>query len=226
MRNLSFPLDLKYAKSNNENYAELRRLRISALIVAVGLLAGGIALFLLGSGVLDLIGIALVIISVATAALWFILPRKVGSIEHQYASSPLVGSLLADKRQHGVTLLGLVNVSRDPDANPRYALVTRTAPPIIGHPSVVGAKIPCAAVLADRTSTPQGDTWDTASLMPISWGTKDKSVIARASGEIQNYEWDLLKRSLPRAEEVRATKNQLVLLATEELPHALRGEQG
>ena len=224
MRNLSFPLDLSYAKSNNENYAELRRLRVSTLIVSVALLAGGIALFLLGSGLLDIVGIALVVISLGTASLWFILPRKVGSIEHQYATSPLVGSILAAKRQHGVTLLGLVNVSRDPDQNPRYALVTRTSPPIVGHPSVVGAKIPCAAVLADRTTKPQGDTWDTASLMPISWATKDKSVIARATGEIESAEWDLLKRSLPRVEEVRTTRNQLVLLATEELPHVLRGD--
>ncbi len=223
MRNLSFPLDLKHAQSNNENYAELRRLRVSALMVSVALLAGGIAFFLLGSGLLYLIGIALVAISFGTASMWFILPRKVGSMAHQYASSPLVGALLAAKRQHGITLLGLVNVSRDPDNHPRYALVTRTCQSIMGHPSVVGAKIPCAAVLADRTTKPQGDTWDTASLMPISWGTKDKSVIARATGEIEGYEWDLLKRSLPRVEDIRTTPNQMVLLATDELPHALRG---
>lgn len=225
MRNLSFPLDLKYAKSNNENYSELLRLRVSALIASAALLAGGIALFLLGGGVLDIVGIALVAIALATVSLWFILPRKVGTIESQYAASPLVGAVLAAKRKHGITLLGLVNVSREPDTHPRYALVTRTATAVSGHPSVVGAKIPCAAVLADRTSKPQGETWDTASLMPIAWGTRDKAVIARATGEIQNHEWDLLKRSLPRLEEVRVTRNQLVLLATEELPHALRGEQ-
>lgn len=224
MRNLSFPLDLKHAKSSNENYTELRRLRVSALIVAVALLAGGIALFTLGSGVLTMIGVALVLIAVATASLWFILPRKVGSIAHQYASGPLVGAMLADKRKHGVTILGLVNVSREPDTKPRYALVTRTSQPILGHPSVVGAKIPCAAVLADRTSKPQGDTWQTASLMPISWGTKDKAVIARATSEITVAEWDLIKRSLPRVDEIRVTRDQMVLLATEELPHILRGE--
>lgn len=224
MRNLSFPLDLSFAKSNNENYTELRRLRVSALIVSVAFLAGGIALFLLGSGLMDIVGIALVLIGLATVSLWFILPRKVGSIEHQYASSPLVGAMLAEQRKHGVTILGLVNVSRDPDNKPRYALVTRTAQPIIGHPSVVGAKIPCAAVLADRTSKPQGETWQTASLMPIAWGTKDKSVIARATGEVTVAEWDLIKRSLPRMDEVRATRDQMVLLATAELPHVLRGD--
>lgn len=224
MRNLSFPLDLKHAKSNNENYAELRRLRVSAMIVSVLLFAGGVALFLLAGGVWDIVGVALIVIGLATASLWFILPRKVGSIESQYASAPLVGAILAAKRQHGVTLLGLVNVSREPEKNPRYALVTRTCPPIVGHPSVVGAKIPCAAVLADRTTKPTGDTWDSASLMPISWGTKDKSVIARATGEIDGLEWDLLKRSLPRVEEIRTTENQMVLLATAELPHILRGE--
>lgn len=223
MRQLSFPVDVKYAKGVNENYQELRRLRISSILVALLWVAGGVVAAVLGSGGWYILAVVLIAMGVGSIIMAFLLPRKVGSIKHQYEHSQLVGALLADKRRHGVTLLGLVNASRTGDEDPVYALVTRNATAVTGHPAVVGAKIPCVAVLQDRTRRRSGAAWETASLMPLSWATTDKSVIGQAQSMIEGYEWDLLQRSLGRTAEVDKQPNQMILLSKRDLPEALRG---
>ncbi|MDN5759594.1 MAG: DUF3239 domain-containing protein, partial [Tomitella sp.] len=190
--------------------------------VALLWVAGGVAAAVLGSGGWYILAAAFIAMGVGSIVIAYLLPRKVGSIPNQYARNPLVGAVLAEKRRHGVTLLGLVNVSRRGDEEPAYALVTRTATAVTGHPSVIGAKIPCVAVLQDRSSRRKGDTWQNASLMPLSWGTKDKSVIAEGASDIPGYEWDLLARSIPRTAEVDKQSSQMLLLADRDLPKALR----
>ncbi len=222
VRQLPFPVDVKYARSVNENYQELRRLRISSILVALLWIAGGVAAAIFGSGGWYILAAALVVMGVGSIVMAYLLPRKVGSIKQQYERSQLVGAVLAEKRRHGVTLLGLVNVSRTGDVDPVYALVTRTATAVTGHPMVVGAKIPCVAVLQDRSSRYRGASWQTASLMPLSWGTKDKSVIGQGQSLIAGYEWDLLQRSIARAAEVDKSPNQMILLSNRDLPDALR----
>ncbi len=223
MRQLPFTVDVQHAKSVNENYQELRRLRVSSIVVALLWIAGGVVAAVLGSGAWYVLAAALIVMGVGSVVLAFLLPRKVGSIPEQYAHSQLVGAVLAQKRRHGITLLGLVNVSRTGDEHPAYALVTRTASAVTGHPSVVGAKIPCVAVLQDRSRRRRTATWETASLMPLSWGTKDKSVIGEGQSLIAGYEWDLLKKNIDRTDEVDAQRDGILLLADRDLPQALRG---
>lgn len=222
MRTLSFPVDTKYAKSVNENHQELRRLRVSSGLTALLWIAGGAAAAVFGSGGWYVLAAVLIVLGVGSIATAFILPLKVGTLKQQYARSELVGAVLADKRRHGVTLLGLVNVSKGGDSDPIYALVTRTATAVTGHPTIVGAKIPCVAVLQDRSSRRKGPNWQTASLMPLAWGTKDKSVIAQGTSDVPGYEWDLLSRSIPRTEYVDRQKERMLLLAKSELPGPLR----
>ncbi|MDG3011728.1 DUF3239 domain-containing protein [Rhodococcus sp. D2-41] len=222
MRNLSFPLDLNHAKSVNENHTEVRRLRISALIVAALLIAGAVLSFVFGSTWVVVLGVILAVFAVGAIFLSFWLPRQVGTLASLYAKGELVPAVIAEKRPRGVTLLALVNVSKHPDTDPRYALVTRSVSNLPGHNWAVGAKIPSAAVLGDRTSRGPQDVWQLAGPMPIAWGTRDRAVIARGIAEIPAWEWAFLARNTKRFKEVDAAPARLLALQARELPTEMR----
>ncbi len=224
MRTLSFDVDVSHARKVNENYAELRRLRISSLIVGAAVAIGGILMVVFSSGGWMALGALLILLGMAAGSMYLYLPRKVGTIEDQYLDSELVGAVVASTRRTGYTLVGLVNVSRKPDAEPIYAIVARGVSLTAGKAPAVGAKVPCAAVLADRNSRPEEPHWQSASLMPISWGTTDAKVIARATSMITGPEWDLIGRFRDQADEIRTSREQMRILARQELPHALRGD--
>lgn len=224
MRTLSFDVDVSHARKVNENYAELRRLRLSSLIVGAVVAVGGILMVVFSSGGWMVLGALLVLLGMAAGSMYLYLPRKVGTIEDQYLDSELVGAVVASTRKTGYTLVGLANISRTPDTEPIYAIVARAVPVTVGRTPAVGAKIPCVAVLADRNSRPEEPHWQSASLMPISWGTTDDKVIARAMSMITGPEWDLIGRFRDQADEIRTSRAQMRVLARQELPRALRGD--
>src|SRR5690625_2759010 len=125
VRTLSFDVDVSHARKVNENYAELRRLRISSLIVGAAVAIGGILMVVFSSGAWMALGALLILLGMAAGSMYLYLPRKVGTIEDQYLDSELVGAVVASTRRTGYTLVGLVNVSRKPDAEPIYAIVAR-----------------------------------------------------------------------------------------------------
>lgn len=227
VRRFEFPVDLPHAKSVNQTLADVRSLRRSAVIVAVLCAAGSVWLFLLGQPWSYIVG-AVLVVAAATAvwvALWA--PRKVGTIEELYHDSPLVPAMVAETRPRGLTLLSLIDIAKTDDASAgapehHYALVTRDVQAIPGHRAKVGERVPCVAVLSDRTTRNKSGVWQMVSPMPISWATRDAAIIAKATAAIDKSEWKLLESKLTVVDEVNARTERRIELDTKELPPGLR----
>ncbi|OAK54940.1 histidine kinase [Rhodococcoides kyotonense] len=201
--------------------ADVRRLRVSAIVTAVVLIGAGIWFFWMAHPWSYILG-AVFLITAATS-LWVTVwaPRKVGTVEDLYAKGGLVPAVIAEKRARGVTLLALVDIAK-PDADTRhFALVTRSIRTLPGHELVEGELVPSISVLADRNKNTIGDTWQMVSPMPIAWGTTDKTIIARATAEISDEEWALLVANIGLSAKVREADNQQLLVDPHDLPDDL-----
>lgn len=201
---------------------DVRRLRASAIVTAVVLVAIGVWFFWLAHPWSYILGAVLLI--TAATSLWVTVwaPRKVGTVEDLYAKGSLVPAIVAETRARGVTLLALIDIAKPDAAGPHYALVTRSIRSLPGHELVEGELVPSISVLADRNKNTIGDTWQMVSPMPIAWGTTDAAVIERATSEISEAEWQLLVANIGLAEKVREADNQQLLVDPHDLPDDLQ----
>ncbi|CCQ17767.1 putative integral membrane protein [Rhodococcus sp. AW25M09] len=222
MRKFQFPVDVAHAKSVNETYTELRRLRVSAAFTAVFLIALGAWFMWIATAWSYILG-AVFFIGAATS-LWVMLwtPRKMGSIESRYAAGDLVPTVVAEKLPDGALLLALVDIAKPGVEEPYYVLITRPVRALPGHAMERGAQVPAVSILADRGRNTGGRTWQLVSAMPIAWGTTDPAVLARATDEITDAEWALLHANIGLSEKVRTAKNQQLLIDPADLPDDLR----
>ncbi|MGV8873842.1 MAG: DUF3239 domain-containing protein [Rhodococcus sp. (in: high G+C Gram-positive bacteria)] len=222
MRKFQFPVDVAHAKSVNETFTELRRLRASAALTAAVLIALGAWFIWIATPWSYILG-AVFCIGAATS-LWVMLwvPRKMNSIESQYAAGDLVPAMVAEKLPSGAILLALVDIAKPGVDEPHYALITRVVRALPGHALERGVKVPSVSVLADRGRNTVGRTWQLVSVMPIAWGTDDPTVIARATEEVTEGEWALLHANIGLSEKVRTSKNQQLLVDPADLPDDLR----
>lgn len=222
MRKFEFPVDVAHAKSVNETFTELRRLRSSAALTAVFLIALGAWFIWIAAPWSYILGVVFLI--GAVTSLWVMLwaPRKMGSIESQYAAGDLVPAVVAEKLPGGAILLALVDIAKPEVDEPHYVLITRIVRALPGHAVERGAQVPAVSVLADRGRNTGGRTWQLASAMPIAWGTTDPTVLARAAREITEGEWALLHANIGLSEKVRTAKNQQLLIDPADLPDDLR----
>ncbi len=222
VRRFEFPVDLPHAKSVNQTLAEVRSLRLSGIVVAL-LCAGGAAwLLTLGRPWAYIVGAVLVVAALTSAwvALWA--PRKVGSVQDLYHESPLVPAVVSEVRPRGLTLLALVDIAKPGTADRRYALVTRNVQAVPAHQKRVGERVPCVAVLSDRTTRNTTGSWQMVSPMPIAWGTRDAKVLREATDAIGDAEWTLLKNKVGLSEKVSATDDHRLVLDRSDLPGELR----
>lgn len=221
MRRFEFPVDKHHAKAVNETLGDIRRLQWSAALMAV-LLGGGAAwLFVLAQPWSYILGVVLAITALTSLFMVVWTPRKVGSIEDLYAKGDLVPAVVAEVHPRGITLLALLDIAKPGAAAPHYALATRTVRTLPGKDNTVGAKFPSISVLGDRTTRGDGETWQMVSVMPIAWGTRDARVLTKATAQIGDAEWTLLRKNISMSEKVRAADNQYVLLDPAELPDEL-----
>ncbi|MEU5840723.1 DUF3239 domain-containing protein [Rhodococcus sp. NPDC047139] len=222
MRRFEFPVDLSHAKAVNQTLADVRRLRWSGIFVALVCAAGAVGLFLVGAGWSYIVAAVLAVAAVASAwvALWA--PHKVGTIEQLYHDSPLVPAVVAAKRARGLTLLALVDIAKPETSSRHFALVTRNVEAVPGHRIAIGERVPCVAVLSDRTTRNTSGMWQMVGPMPIAWGTRDQKVIADAVARIPDVEWRVLKDKLKMVDEVDATDERRLELSSKELPPELR----
>ncbi|MDJ0398739.1 DUF3239 domain-containing protein [Rhodococcus rhodochrous] len=222
MRRFDFPVDLPHAKAVNQTLADVRRLRWSAIFVGVVCIAGAVGLFLLGDAWAYIVAAVLAVAAATSVwvALWA--PRKVGTIEQLYRDSPLVPAVVAAERARGLTLLALVDIAKPETSGRHFALVTRNVEAMPGHRIAIGERVPCAAVLSDRTTRNDSGVWQMVGPMPIAWGTRDQKVIADAVAQIPEVEWRVLKDKLKMVDQVDATDERRLELASKELPPELR----
>lgn len=222
MRRFEFSVDLPHAKSVNQTLADVRHLRWSAILTALVCAAGAVGLIVLGRPWSYIVGAVLAVAAVTSVwvALWA--PRKVGTIEELYHNSPLVPALIAAKRARGYTLLALVDIAKPETSTRHYALVTRNVPVISGHGTRIEERVPCVAVLSDRTTRNTSGMWQMVGPMPVAWGTRDGSVIAEATSRIPEAEWNLLRDKLKLVDEVDATDERRLELDASDIPPELR----
>ncbi|MBF6165412.1 DUF3239 domain-containing protein [Streptomyces gardneri] len=218
MRRFEFAVDREHAHAVNEVFADLRRLRLMAIAAAVVAASGTALLIWLNHTWAYLLAVAFAL--GAVTALWVALwtPRH-SSIDKLYADGELVPAVVSEARPSGaVVLLALVDVSTPETDEPRYALVTRKVRALPGHEAKAGERVPSVAVRTDWAPRQVGERWQSLSAMPISWGTTDGSVIARARAAISETEWRLLADNLGLAEKVRNTTTKRLLLDPQHLP--------
>lgn len=222
MRTFEFDVDRRHTKKVNETVADVRRLRVSALIFAAILAGvaywvgrGGQTWELIVGGLAGLGALGCVWIS-------FWAPRRVGPISDMYRDGPLVPAIVAEVRPRGATLLALVDVAKPEAERAHPALVTRNVRSLPGHRLEVGERVPSVAILADRSRRGTSDTWQLASPMPLAWGTPDMAVVRSAEDKIDEPEWQLLTANVQRAELARRSTDGRIELTDDELPDSLR----
>ncbi|MEV0295848.1 DUF3239 domain-containing protein [Nocardia sp. NPDC050710] len=217
MRRFEFAVDRRHAHAVNEVFADLRRLRVMAIAAAVIAATGTAYLIWLNHPWSYLLAVAFAL--GAVVALWVALwaPHR-SSIDKLYADGELVPAVVSETHPSGVVLLALVDVSKPETPNPRYALVIRKVRDLPGHQKRAGERVPSVAIRTDRTPRQVGERWQTVSAMPIAWGTRDDTVIARARAAISEVEWRLLTDNLELAAKVRRTSAKRLLLDPQQLP--------
>lgn len=222
MRHFEFTVDRAYAKSVNQTYTDLRRMQISAVILAVLLAVGAVFLILLSHAWSVVLGV--VLIAGAVTSLWLAvwMPRKMGNIEDLYRKNPLVPAIVSELHPRAMTLLSLVDIAKPDAEGTAYALVTRNIPVLPGQKQSIGDKVPSVALLGDRGKRSTAKTWQMVSPMPIAWGTRDKSVRARAVDAIDQAEWKFLASKIDESETVRNSADQRIVMEPGELPEQLR----
>ncbi|WP_280234835.1 DUF3239 domain-containing protein [Nocardia cyriacigeorgica] len=221
MRRFEFVVDRNHAHAVNEVVADLRRLRISAVIAAVVAAAVTAYLVWLNHPWSYLLAVASAL--GAVTALWVALwaPRR-SRIDRLYAEGELVPAVVSHAYPSGtVLLLALVNLGRPEGTEARYALVVRKVRALPGHEARAGERVPSVVVRGDHASRAVGELRQSVDAMPIAWGTRDGNVIERARAAISEVEWRLLSDNLALAEKVRRTSAKRLLLDPQHLPDDL-----
>lgn len=209
-----FPVDDAWVRKNNESLAEVRRLQWSAGILGVVVLAAGIGMLLYS----DLAAWGWIIAALAGVfaigclAMIGYIPRKMGSMAHTYATSELVPAIVAEVRPRGLTLLALVDRAVDRSAGTLPALAVRSCEKIPGHDVRVGERVPCVAVVGNRSARGGDNLYQFISPMPVAWATPDAAVLRRLVREIPPGEWETLRQNLDRVGEVSASPTNLLPL--------------
>ncbi|WP_291082301.1 DUF3239 domain-containing protein [Dietzia sp. UBA5065] len=209
-----FPVDDAWVRKNNESLAEVRRLQWSAGILGGIVLAAGIAVLVYSGPAAWGWFIAAMAGAFALgclAMIWYI-PRKMGSMAQTYATSELIPAVIADVRPRGVTLLALADRAVDRSAGKLPVLVARSCEKIPGHETRVGERVPCVAVVGNRSARGRDNLYQFISPMPVAWATPDTTVLRRLVKEIPAGEWETLRQNLDRVDEVSALPTSLLPL--------------
>ncbi|WP_280498496.1 DUF3239 domain-containing protein [Nocardia cyriacigeorgica] len=217
MRRFEFVVDRSHAHAVNEVVADLRRLRISAVIAAAVVAAVTGYLVWLNHPWSYLLAVASAL--GAVTALWVALwaPRR-SRIDKLYAEGELVPAVVSHTYPSGMVLLALVNVARPDSSETRYALVVRKVRALPGHEAKAGERVPSVAVRGDHAARAVGELRQAVNAMPIAWGTRDGNVIERARAAISEVEWRLLSDNLALADKVRRSSAKRLLLDPQQLP--------
>lgn len=208
------PVDDVWVRKHNETLAEVRRLQWSAALLAVIVLAAAVGL-LVYSGWASwawIVAVMLGMFGLGCAAMIVYLPRRMGSMQHTYSTSELIPAVVAEVRPRGVTLLALADRAVDRSAGRMPVLVSRSCEKLPGHEHEVGHRVPCVAVVGNRSARGRDNTYQFVSPLPITWATSDAEVLRRCADEIPEREWDTLRRSIGRLPEVEATPTRLLPL--------------
>ncbi|MDV8001028.1 DUF3239 domain-containing protein [Rhodococcus sp. IEGM 1408] len=213
-RLVDFPVDDAWVRKNNESLAEVRRLQWSAAILGVIVLAAGIGV-LVYSGVAAwgwIVAVMAGAFALGCLAMIGYIPRKMGSMARAYATSELVPAIIAEVRPRGITLLALADRAVDRSAGKLPTLVARSCSEIAGHETRVGERVPCVAVVGNRSSRGTDNLYQFISPMPVAWATPDKAVLRRLVAEIPAGEWETLRQNLDRVGEVSALPTSMLPL--------------
>ncbi|AWH91501.1 MULTISPECIES: DUF3239 domain-containing protein [Dietzia] len=208
------PVDDAWVRKNNESLAEVRRLQWSAGILGVIVLAAGIGMLVYAEFAAWgwIIAVVAGAFAIGCLAMVGYIPRKMGSMQHTYSTSELVPAVIAEVRPRGVTLLALVDRAVDRSAGKLPALVARNCGPIPGHESRVGERVPCVAVVGNRSARGRDNLYQFISPMPVAWATSDKAALRRLEKEIPSGEWERLRQNIDRVTEVQAVPTSLLPL--------------
>lgn len=204
-----FPVDNAWAKKNNELLRDSRRLQLSGFLLALIMVAAAIISYLWVP--IPLASVVFGILAIVFAIIALIIPGKVGDAQQLYSSYPLVPAVIAEVNPRDVVLMALVNTNIDAAKSPRWALALRTITSIKGHERKMGTRVPAVAVSGRRTPS-NHEVWEEVTPMPIAWGTPDPDILVKARKTIPTEQWDKLEKGRRRLEEVKKTKNNLLIL--------------
>jgi hypothetical protein len=208
------PVDDAWVRKHNESLAEVRRLQWSAGVLGVIVLAAGIGVLAYSEFAAWgwIVAVVAGVFAVGCLAMIGYIPRKMGSMQRTYATSELVPAVIAEVRPRGVTLLALVDRAVDRSAGKLPALVARTCGPVPGHEAKVGERVPCVAVVGNRSARGGDNLYHFISPMPVAWATPDKAVLRRVEKEIPSGEWERVRQNLDRVKDVEAVPTSLLPL--------------
>lgn len=209
-----FPVDDAWVRKNNESLTEVRRLQWSAGILGVVVLAAGLGV-LVYSGFEAwgwIVGVMAGMFALGCLAMIGYIPRKMGSMAHTYATSELVPAIVAEVRPRGLTLIALVDRAVDRSAGKLPALVARSCEKIPGHDRKVGERVPCVAVVGNRSARGRDNLYEFISPMPIAWATPDAAALRRLTREIPAGEWETVRQNLDRVTEVMGSPASILPL--------------
>jgi len=139
------------------------------------------------------------------------------ALEHREQARELRGHQREARVELGadvVALGGLELVDRAVDrrAGGMPTLTVRSCEKLEGHDVAVGERVPCVAVVGNRSARGKDNTYHFISPMPVAWATPDKAVLRRVEKEIPAGEWEKLRQNLDRYEEVAALPTHLLPL--------------
>lgn len=216
MKVFHFSVDDEHAKQHNEFLSNTRYFFASAIILGViTMLVGLIVYFGPGNQAVWalMVLIVAILLGIAFIAAGITTKRRSGGAQEMYDRYPLVPAVISDSNDRDAGLLALVNTNVDPKLPPRWGLAyTRIkALPGMDKPLTVGTKVPAVAVFGQRATKAQ-EFWQTIRPMPIAWGTPDEDVIATARKAIPNDQWNKLDNGRRKLDEVRASRDQMILL--------------
>jgi len=180
------PVDDAWVRKNNETLSEVRRLQWSAALLGVIVLGAGIGV-LVASGMESwawIVAAVAAAFAVGCLAMIGYIPRKMGSMSRTYATSELVPAMVAEVRPRGVTLLALVDRAVDRSAGGLPTLAVRDCAKIPGHEVRVGERVPCVAVVGNRSARGADNTYQIIAPRPVAGATRDTGVIRERAGRV------------------------------------------
>lgn len=212
-RLFDFDVDLAWARKNNEELGEIRRLQVAAVVLAVACIAGAVVLgVVVGSVGALMFAFPLALFGLGCLAMVWYIPRKMGRVDEKYATSELIPGIVANVHPHVLTIVALADQAVDRSAGSIPALVTVSVQKLPGHSKKEGERVPCVAVAGNRSARGKDNLYGFLKPMPIAWGTSDKDVIKRAIKEIPQSEWETLRRNVGRFEEIQKAPGGIVRL--------------
>lgn len=208
------PVDDAWARKHNQNLEEVRRLQWSAGVLGLIVIAAGAAV-LIASGLAAwawIVAVMALAFAIGCLAMIFYIPRRMGSVQSTYDTSELIPALIAEVRPRGVTLLALADQAVERSAGGIPVLVARPCNPIEGVPSKVGERVPCVAVVGNRSARGRDNLYQFVSPMPVAWATPDKTVWREAAEQIPEREWETLRQNIDRVADVSAEVTRMLPL--------------